>query len=534
MAKKQVLLSDEARGPLKNGADELANTVKVTLGPKGRNVILDKKFGSPVITNDGKSIVREIEFKDLPKNVGANLLSQAALKTSEIAGGGTATSTVLAQAIMREGIKAVIAGANPMLLKKGIDKATDAAVKSIKSKSKELKTRDEIMQIATVASNNDSEIGNLIADAIDKVGKDGVVTIEEAKGVETGIEIVEGMQFDRGYISAYMVTDVEKMIAVLENPLILIYEHKINSIHLLINLLQKVMQINRPLLIIAEDVEAEALAILVINKLRGIIECFAVKAPGFGDRRKEMLMDIAVATGGQFISEELGFRLENIVIGMLGQAKRVTIDKDNTIIIGGAGKSEDINKRANLIRKQIEEATSDYDREKLEQRLASLVSGVAQINIGAPTETALKEKKARAEDALRAVKAGIAEGFVVGGGVSLLRAMKDIDNLGLIGDEEIGANILKKALEAPMRCIASNSGFEGSTVIAMVKEADENYGFNAITGKIEDLVSAGIIDPTKTVCSALQSAASVAGMMLTTDALITELREEESEEHHEH
>lgn len=530
MAKKQVLLNDEARGPLKNGADELAEAVKITLGPKGRNVILDKKYGSPVITNDGKSIAREIEFEDLPKNVGARLLSEVALKASEMAGGGTATSTVLAQAIMREGIKAVVAGANPMLLKRGIDKATEAVVKSIRSKSKELKTHDEIAQIAAVASNNDLEVGNLIADAIDKVGRDGVVTIEEAKGVETGIEIVEGMQFDKGYISAYMVTDPEKMIAVLENPLILIYEHKISSIYLLINLLQKVMQINRPLLIIAEDVEAEALATLVINKLRDVIECVAVKAPGFGDRRKEMLMDIAIATGGQLISEELGFKLENVVIGMLGQARRVNVDKDSTIIIGGAGKKDDINKRANLIRKQIEETTSDYDREKLEQRLASLVSGVAQINIGAPTETALKEKKARAEDALRAVKSAISEGFVVGGGVTLLRSMKDIDNLGLTGDEEIGANILKRALEAPMRCIAANSGVEGSMVISMVKEADEDYGFNAITGKIENLISAGIIDPTKTVCSALQSAASVAGMMLTTDALITELPEEEPEE----
>ncbi len=372
MAKKQVLLSDEARGPLKNGADELAEAVKITLGPKGRNVILDKKYGSPVVTNDGKSIAREIEFEDLPKNVGARLLSEVALKASDMAGGGTATSTVLAQAIMREGIKAVVAGANPMLLKRGMDKATDAVVKSIKSKSKELKTRDEIAQIATVASNNDTEIGNLIADAIDKVGKDGIVTIEESKVVETEIEIVEGMQFDKGYVSAYMVTDPEKMIAVLENPLILIYEHKISSINLLINLLQKVMQINRPLLIIAEDVEAEALAVLVINKLRGIIECVAVKAPGFGDRRKEMLMDIAVATGGQLISEELGFKLENVVIGMLGQAKRITVDKDNTIIIGGAGKSDDINKRANLIKKQIEETTSDYDREKLEQKACKL------------------------------------------------------------------------------------------------------------------------------------------------------------------
>lgn len=534
MAKKQVLLSDEARRPLKDGSDELADAVKVTLGPKGRNVILDKKYGSPIFTSDGKSIAREIEFEDLPKNVGARLLSEVALKASDMAGGGTATSTVLAQAIMREGIKAVVAGANPMLLKRGIDKATDAVIKSIKSKSKEVKTRDEIAQIATVASNNDSEIGNLIADAIDKVGKEGIVTIEEAKGVETGIEIVEGMQFDKGYISAYMVTDPEKMIAVLENPLILIYEHKISSIYTLINLLQKVMQINRPLLIIAEDVEAEALTTLVINKLRNIIECVAVKAPGFGDRRKEMLMDIAVATGGQLISEELGFKLENVVIGMLGQAKRVSIDKDNTIIIGGAGRKEDINKRANQIRKQIEETTSDYDREKLEQRLASLISGVAQINIGAPTETALKEKKARAEDALKAVKSAISEGFVVGGGVALVRAMRDTENLGLTGDEELGANILKKSLEAPMRCIASNSGAEGSMIISMVKESDENYGFNAISGKIEDLVCAGIIDPTKTVCSALQSAASITGMMLTTDALITELPEEESKEHQEH
>jgi len=529
MAKKQVLFGDEARLPLKDGADKLANTVKVTLGPTGRNVILGKKFGSPVVTSDGKSIAKEIEFKDFTESIGARMLREAATKAHDMAGGGTATSTILAQSIMKEGIKAVVSGANPIFIKRGIDKAVEAVLKSVRSKSKEVASNDDVIRIATVSANNDSEIGGLISEAIAKVGKDGVVTIEEAKGVETGLEIVEGMQFDRGYISPYMVTDPESMEVMLENPCILICENKIGSLQPLLPILQKTVQLARPLLIIAEDVDGEALAALVVNKLKGVIQCAAVKAPGYGDRRKEMLMDIAITTGGQVISEELGFKLENVVIGMLGQAKKVLIDKDNTIIIGGIGKSEDIRKRAEQIRKQIDETTSDYDKEKLQERLARMVSGVAQINIGAPTETVLKEKKSRADDALAATKSALEEGYVVGGGVTLLRSVPEIDKLDLTGDETIGANILKKALQEPIRCIASNSGVDGSVIAFNVKDSDENIGFNALTGKIEDLMAAGIIDPTKIVCSALQSAASVAGMMLTTQAIITELPEEEED-----
>lgn len=532
MGKKQVLLGDEARSPLKEGADKLANAIKVTLGPSGKNIVLERKYGSPIITSDGKSVAKEIELDDLPQNVGASLIREAADKAHDLSGGGSATAIVLAQSILQEGIKATASGANPILLKRGIDKAVEAVVKSIKEKSKRAEL-DDIIKIASVAANNDPEIGKLIAEAVEKVGKEGVITTEEAKGVKTGVEIVEGMQFDRGYISPYMVTDPENMEAVLEDPLILIYDGKLSSLNPLIPLLQRVLQLSRSLLIIAEDVEGEALAALVINMVKGVLEIVAVKAPGYGDRRKEMLMDIAVMTGGQIISEQLGFRLENVVVGMLGQAKKVVVNKDTTTIIGGAGKKEEIQKRANAIRKQIEETSSDYDREKLQERLARLVGGVAQINIGAPTETAIKERKARADDALAAVKAALEEGYVVGGGVTLLRSAEVIDKMGLKGDELIGAQILKRALEEPLRRIASNSGVEGPVVVSQVKGSPENFGFNALTGKIEDLLLAGVIDPTKTVYSALQSAASVAGMILTTDAVITELPEKEEEEEEE-
>ncbi len=534
MAKKQIFFHDEARTEMKNGADELAETVKVTMGPKGRNVILGKKYGSPVITNDGNTIAKEIEFEDPSKNLGARMLRESITETHKLVGGGTTTATLIAYSILREGNKIIAVGANPMKVKQGIDKAVEAVVNYIKSQSKEVKSREDILKIATVASNNDVEIGTLIADALDKVGKDGVVTIEEAKGVETGIEIVEGMQFDRGYISPYMVTDEENMEAVMENSVILIHDKKISSIQPILPLLQKVAQLNRPLLIIAEDVDGEALNILVVNKIKGVLDVTAVKAPGYGDRRKEMLMDIAIATGGRVISEELGFKLENVVIGMLGQAKRVIVDKDNTTIIGGNGDRDKIEERIKQIRKQIEDTKSDYDREKLQERLARLASGVAIINIGAPTETAMKEKKARAQDSLSATKSALEEGAVIGGGVTLLRAMPVIDKLDLQGDEALGANIVKKALREPMRCIAENTGAEGSVVISQVLEMGENFGFNALTGNIEDLLSAGILDPTKVVYSALQSAASVAGMMLTTEAMVTEMPEEETDSHEHH
>ena len=534
MAKKQVFFHDEARAEMKEGADELAETVKVTMGPKGRNVILGKKYGSPVVTNDGNTIAKEIEFEDPSKNVGARMLRESVTETHKLVGGGTTTATLIAHCILREGNKILTVGANPIKVKQGIDKAVESAVNFIKSQSKEIKTKEDILKVATVAANNDTEIGNLIADALDKVGKDGVVTIEEAKGVETGIEIVEGMQFDRGYISPYMVTDAERMEAVMENPVILIHDKKISGIQPIIPLLQKVVQLNRPLLIIAEDVDGEALNVIVVNKVKGVLDVTAVKAPGYGDRRKEMLMDIAIATGGRVISEELGFKLENVVVGMLGQATRIIVDKDNTTIIGGNGDKDKIDERIKQIRKQIEDTKSDYDREKLQERLAKLAGGVAIINIGAPTETAMKEKKARAQDSLSATKAALEEGAVIGGGVTLLRASLHLDKLDLQGDEAFGANIIKKALREPMRCIAENTGAEGTVIINQVLEMGENFGFNALTGKVEDLLSAGILDPTKTVCSALQSAASVAGMMLTTEAMITDMPEEEEAEGHEH
>jgi chaperonin GroEL len=529
MAKKQVLFDDKARVALKEGADDLANTVKVTLGPTGRNVILDKSFGSPTVTSDGATIAKDIDLKDPYKNMGARLLREAATETHDLAGGGTATATLLAQSVIREGLKSLTSGANPMMLKRGIDKAVDAAIAAIKGKSKEAKDRGVLVQVATVSANSDREIGELIAEALDKVGQDGVVTIEEATGVETGIDVVEGMQFDRGYISPHMVTNADNMEVVLDNPCILISGGKISSAQTIIPILEKMAQLARPLLVIAEDVEGDALSILVVNKMRGVMQCAAVKAPGFGDRRKEMLTDIATSTGGQVISEELGFKLENVVVGMLGQSKRVVIDKDNTTIIGGGGKPEDVAGRADQIRLQIEETTSDYDREKLQERLARLVGGVAMVNVGASTETALKEKKARVEDALAAVRAAMEEGVVVGGGVALLRSAAEIDKLELPGDEAIGANIVKRALQEPIRVIASNSGVEGSVVVENIKDMDENMGFNALTGQIEDLVAAGIVDPVKVVCSALKSAGSVAGMLLTTHAAVTEAPEEEED-----
>jgi len=527
MAKKQMLFDNEARKALKGGADDLADTIRITLGPKGRNVILDKKFGSPAISSDGATIAKEIELEDPYRNMGARMLRETVTETHDQVGGGTATSTLLAQCIIREGVKNLTSGANPMMLKKGIDKAVETVMKFIKSRSKEVETNDQIVQVATVSANNDIEIGNLIAEAMEKVGKDGVITVEEATGVETGIEVVEGMQFDRGYISAYMATNADSMEAVLENPGILIYGSKINSMQTLLPILQKMVQLARPILIIAEDVEGEALATLVVNKLRGGLQCAAVKAPGYGDRRKEMLADIAVSTGGQVISEELGFRLENVVVGMLGQARRVIIDKDSTTIIGGSGKSEEIRGRAEQLRRQIDETTSDYDREKLQERLARLISGVAMVNVGAPTETALKEKKARVEDALAATKAAIEEGIVVGGGIALLRAADELDKMQTSGDEAIGVEIIKRALQEPIRCIASNAGADGSVVVSHVKEMEENFGFNALTGQIEDLMAVGVVDPVKTVCAALRNAASIAGTMLTTQAVVTEIPEKE-------
>lgn len=534
MAKKQMLFDNEARKAIKGGVDELANTVKITLGPKGRNVILDKQFGSPAFTSDGATIAKDIELEDPYENVGARILSVAASQTHDQVGGGSATSTILAQCIIEEGIKNLASGANPMMLKKGIDRAVEAVVKAIESKSREVKGREDIVRVATVSANNDTEIGDLIAEAMDKVGKDGVVTIEEATGVETGIEVVEGMQFDRGYISSHMVTDNDTMEAVLENPCILIYGSKISAIQPLLPILQKVIQLARPILIIAEDLESDALSVLVVNKLRGDLQCAAVKSPGYGDRRTEMLSDLAIFTGGQVISEELGFKLENVVVGMLGQAKRVIIDKDNTTIIAGSGSNEQIQGRAEQLRRQIDETTSDYDREKLQERLARLISGVAMVNVGAPTETALKEKKARVENALAATRAAIEEGVVIGGGVALFRSADELDKIQASGDEAIGINIIKRALQAPIRAIATNAGIDGPVIISHIREKEENFGFNAITDQIEDLAAAGILDPTKTVCSALQNAASAAGMILTTQAVVTEAPEEEesSDDHH--
>jgi chaperonin GroEL len=507
--------------------DKLANAVKATLGPKGRNVVLDKKFGAPTITKDGVTVAKEIELDDPFENMGAQMVKEVASKTSDVAGDGTTTATVLAQAIIREGMKNVTAGSNPMALKRGIDKAVDAVVEDLKRISKPTKGKKEISQVASISANNDKTIGDLIADAMEKVGKDGVITVEEAKGVETTLEVVEGMQFDRGYISPYFVTDPARMETVIEDPYILLHEKKISSLKDLLPLLEQVAKLSRPLLIIAEEVEGEALATLVVNKLRGTLNTCAVKAPGFGDRRKEMLQDIAVLTGGELLSEELGIKLENIKLEDLGRAKKVLVDKEKTTLIEGAGKAKEIEGRIKQIRTQIEETTSDYDKEKLQERLAKLAGGVAVIKVGAPTEVAMKEKKARVEDALNATRAAVEEGIVPGGGVVFLRAMSAVDTLRLSGDEKTGAGIIRRALEEPIRQIVENAGAEGSIVVQKVRDGNGAFGFNAETETYEDLMAAGIIDPTKVTRVALQNAASIAGLMVTTECMVTELPEKE-------
>ena len=524
---KQVLFSDEGRAALLRGVNIMAAAVKATMGPKGRNVVIDKKFGSPTITKDGVTVAKEIELKDNYEDMGAQMIKEVASKTSDIAGDGTTTATVLAQAIVREGLKNVTAGANPMGLKRGIDKAVDAVVEELKKMSKSTKDKKEIAQVASIASNNDKTIGNLIAEAMEKVGKDGVITVEESKSAETILDVVEGMQFDRGYLSPYFVTDPDRMECVLEDALILIHEKKISVMKDMLPLLEQVARAGKPFLVIAEDVEGEALATLVVNKLRGTLHCAAVKAPGFGDRRKAMLEDIAILTGGKAITEDLGIKLENIKLEDLGRGKKVVVDKDNTTIVEGAGKASGIEGRIKQIRAQIEETTSDYDREKLQERLAKLAGGVAVIKVGAATETAMKEKKARVEDALNATRAAVEEGIVPGGGVALLRAAKAIDGLGLEGDEKVGAHIVRRALEEPIRNIVENAGLEGSVIVEKVKaEKLATRGFDAESLEFVDMMQAGIIDPTKVERVALQNAASVASLLLTTEALITDLPEE--------
>ncbi len=524
---KMIEYDAKAREKLKRGVDQLANAVKVTLGPKGRNVVIDKKFGSPLITKDGVTVAKEIELEDPYENMGAQMVKEVASKTSDIAGDGTTTATVLAQAIYREGIKNVTAGANPMGLKRGIEKAVVAVVAEIKKQSKDVEGKQEIAQVGTVSANNDSTIGDLIADAMEKVGKDGVITVEEAKSTDTSLDVVEGMQFDRGYLSPYFVTDADTMEAVMEDPMILIHDKKISAMKDLLPILEKVAQMGKPMLIISEDVEGEALATLVVNKLRGTLKICAVKAPGFGDRRKQMLEDIAILTGGKVISEELGFKLENTVVSDLGKAKRVTIDKDNTTIVEGAGSTEEIKGRIKAIKKQIEDSSSDYDREKLQERLAKLAGGVAVINVGAATETEMKEKKARVEDALHATRAAVEEGIVPGGGTVLLRCLGAFDALKLEGDEAIGANIIKKALEEPIRQITANAGVEGSIVVNNVLGEKGAYGYNAETGEYGDMLKFGVIDPTKVTRSALENAASISGLLLTTEAVITDKPEKD-------
>jgi len=530
---KQVVHGEESRAAILRGVNQLADAVKITLGPKGRNVVLDKKFGSPTITKDGVTVAKEIELKDSLENMGAQMVREVASKTSDIAGDGTTTATVLAQAIFREGVKTVAAGANPMALKRGIEKAVVRAVEEISRLSKPVKG-DAIAQVGTISANGDRTIGELIAKAMDKVGKDGVITVEESKTMETSLEVVEGMQFDRGYLSPYFVTDPERMESVLDNPLILINEKKISSMKDLLPLLEQIAKMGKPLLIIAEDVEGEALATLVVNKLRGTLNVAAVKAPGFGDRRKAMLEDIAILSGGRVISDDLGIKLENVKIEDLGRAKKVTIDKDNTTLVEGGGKSADIEGRVKTLRAQIEDTTSDYDREKMQERLAKLVGGVAVIRVGAATETELKEKKARVEDAMHATRAAVEEGIVPGGGVALVRAAKVLEKFRLFADgegdpdEQIGVTIVKRALEEPLRQIVYNAGKEGAVVVERVRaEKNENFGFNAATEEYEDLVKAGVIDPAKVTRSALQNAASIAGLMLTTEALVSELPEDD-------
>jgi chaperonin GroEL len=526
---KQIIYGEQSRQAILRGVNQLADAVKVTLGPKGRNVVLDKKFGSPTITKDGVTVAKEIDLKDPLENMGAQMVREVASKTSDTAGDGTTTATVLAQAIYREGAKNVVAGANPMELKRGIEKAVEAVVEEIKKLARPVKG-NMIAQVGTISANSDETIGKIIAEAMEKVGKDGVITVEEAKTLETTLDVVEGMQFDRGYLSPYFVTDPERMEVVLENPVILIHEKKISSMKDLLPVLEQVARMGRPLLIIAEDVEGEALATLVVNKLRGTLQAAAVKAPGFGDRRKAMLEDIATLTGGRAITEDLGIKLENIKMDDLGKAKKVTIDKDNTTIVEGAGNAKDIEGRVKQIRVQVDETSSDYDREKLQERLAKLVGGVAVIKVGAATETEMKEKKARVEDAMHATKAAVEEGIVPGGGVALLRAGRVLETLKLEGDQAVGAAIIRRAIEEPMRWIATNAGAEGSIVVARVKEAKSaDEGFNAATDIYEDLVKAGVIDPAKVVRSALQNASSIASLLLTTEALVSEIPEEKKE-----
>jgi chaperonin GroEL len=525
---KQIIYGEESRQAILRGVNQLADAVKVTLGPKGRNVVLDKKFGSPTITKDGVTVAKEIELKDPLANMGAQMVREVASKTSDIAGDGTTTATVLAQAIYREGVKNVVSGANPMDIKRGIDRAVEKVIEGLKSQSKPV-TGKMIAQVGAISANSDPEIGKFIADAMEKVGKDGVITVEEAKTLETSLDVVEGMQFDRGYLSPYFVTDPERMEVVLENPVILIHEKKISSMKDLLPVLEQVARMGRPLLIIAEDVEGEALATLVVNKLRGTLQAAAVKAPGFGDRRKAMLEDIATLTGGKAITEDLGIKLENIKVEDLGKAKKVTVDKDNTTIVEGAGNSKDIEGRVKQIRTQVEETTSDYDREKLQERLAKLVGGVAVIKVGAATETEMKEKKARVEDAMHATKAAVEEGIVPGGGVALIRAGKGLEGMKLEGDQQIGVNIIRRAIEEPLRWIATNAGKEGSIIVSQVKEASGSVGYNAQDDKIEDLIAAGVIDPTKVVRSALQNASSIASLLLTTEALVCDIPEEKKE-----
>jgi chaperonin GroEL len=528
MAAKQLQFDENARHTLLRGIEKLAKAVKATLGPSGRNVILDKKFGSPTITKDGVTVAKEIELEDPYENMGAQLVREVASKTSDVAGDGTTTATILAESIYREGLRNVTAGANPTSLQRGIMKGVDAIVEELKKLSKKVSDRTEIAQVATVSANWDKTIGEIIADAMDKVGKDGTITVEEAKSIETTLEVVEGMQFDKGYLSPYFVTNAEDMEAVLENVYILIYEKKISSLKDLLPLLEKVAKAGRPLLIIAEDVEGEALATLVVNKLRGTLQVCAVKAPGFGDRRKAMLEDIAVLTGGRLISEDLGIKLENIKLEDLGRAKRITIDKENTTIVEGEGKKADIQGRVAQIRRQIEETTSDYDREKLQERLAKLAGGVAVINVGAATETEMKEKKARVEDALHATRAAVEEGIVAGGGVAFLRTQKALDNIkGLEGDESVGVQIVRRAIEEPTRQLADNAGREGALVVEEVKKRKGNEGYDVSADEYTDLVKAGIVDPTKVTRTALQNAASIAGLLLTTEALVTEIPEKE-------
>ncbi len=524
---KQIIFGEDARGKILRGVDQLANAVKITLGPKGRNVVLDKKFGPPSSTKDGVTVAKEIELEDPFENMGAQMVNEVASKTSDVAGDGTTTATVLAQAIYREGMKNVAAGANPMDLKRGIEQAVDFVVQEIHRLSKPTKDHREIAQVGTISANNDPTIGELIAESMEKVGKDGVITVEEAKAIETSLEIVEGMQFDRGYLSPYFVTDPERMEAILEDPYILLNEKKISSMKDLLPILEQTAKMGRPLLIIAEDVEGEALATLVVNKLRGTLTCAAVKAPGFGDRRKEILNDIAILIGGNVISEDIGIKMENVTLNDLGRAKRVTIDKENTTLVEGDGKTAEIEGRVRQLRIQIEETTSDYDREKLQERLAKLVGGVAVINVGAATETEMKEKKARVEDALNATRAAVEEGIVPGGGVVFIRAIKALEKLKLEGDQAIGASIVSRALEEPMRQIANNAGAEGSIIVEHVKSARKvNEGFDANTMEYVDMIEAGIIDPTKVTRSALQNAASISALMLTTEALVTDIPED--------